>query len=520
MRAILLGCLVSLVIGPSAAARPPTTPEGTATEPDLRLTEPLDAVVHDLETFIPGYIAEKRVPGAAIALIRDGEVVWTSGFGVANTITAEPVTSDTLFEVASNTKVISSYLALRLVDQGVLDLDRPLDDYLSEPFLPQAGYRGAVTLRHVLSHSSGLGHTTLSRELLFPPGRGYSYSGLGFLYLKRVLDEVTGRSLDELGEELVFEPLGMRSSSYVNEARELTVRTANGHLRAAVPTAFFLLLYLVALFVAGLIGFMVLRVRTGRWRPGTRQVVGTLIAALALSLALTFVLLGVVGLWEFAWIIAFVGLGLAAAFGLLLAAGRSVLRMMFAGRRRWRIAMVAVWTLVVFVGLGLLVVGVRNLPVPRWPPVPADAAGSVRATAGDMATFLIELSDPVLLEEETAAQLRTPQIRLSDDLSWGLGPGIQHSRQGDALWQWGQHVDFQSLMILYPRHGLGVVVLTNSDLLDPDVAIPIAHRAIGGKMEPIRRASHLEFNYRQPLKTAGTTEQDAIIESFNGRLSG
>ena len=92
--------------------------------------------------------------------------------------------------------------------------------------------------------------------------------------------------------------------------------------------------------------------------------------------------------------------------------------------------------------------------------------------------------------------MQTPQVRLSSELSWGLGPGIQHSQQGDALWQWGQHIDFQSVMIIYPEYGFGVVVFTNSDLLNPDVAIEIAHRALGGKIEPIRRASHLEFNQK------------------------
>jgi CubicO group peptidase (beta-lactamase class C family) len=209
-----------------------------------------------------------------------------------------------------------------------------------------------------------------------------------------------------------------------------------------------------------------------------------------------FVLLGLIGLWEFVWIIALVGFGLTVAFSLLLAAGLTVVRRLFPDRRGWRVAGTAIWTVLVLVGLGILVLGVRNLPVPRWPPVRADAASSVRATAGDMARFLIELSDPRWLAEETAAELRTPQVGLNEDLSWGLGPGIQHSRQGDALWQWGQHIDFQSIMIIYPDHGFGVVVLTNSDLLNPDVAIRIAHRAIGGKIEPLRRASHLEFNYR------------------------
>jgi len=114
-----------------------------------------------------------------------------------------------------------------------------------------------------------------------------------------------------------------------------------------------------------------------------------------------------------------------------------------------------------------------------------------------MATFLIEISHPQYLSEEMAGQLRTPQVKLSRDMSWGLGIGILHSPEGDALWQWGQHIDFQSIIIIYPEHGFGAVVCTNNDLLNPDVAVAIAQRALGGRIEPLRQAIHLEYNYSQ-----------------------
>jgi hypothetical protein len=121
----------------------------------------------------------------------------------------------------------------------------------------------------------------------------------------------------------------------------------------------------------------------------------------------------------------------------------------------------------------------------------------MRATAGEMAIFLIELSDPQHLNSELATELQKPQVRLAGDLAWGLGPGIQSSQEGDALWQWGQHLDFQSIMIIYPEHDFGVVVCTNNDWYNPDVAIEIAHRALGGEIEFIRRATRPEFNYRE-----------------------
>ena len=121
---VAYGQTVTLAATPSWQERP------------LRLSEPIETVVADLKSYIPEYMREEDIPGVAIALIREGKVVWTEGFGVVNTITTKPVTSETLFEVASNSKVITAYIALRLVDQGRLSLDEPLNTYLTEPWLP------------------------------------------------------------------------------------------------------------------------------------------------------------------------------------------------------------------------------------------------------------------------------------------------------------------------------------------------------------------------------------------------
>jgi CubicO group peptidase (beta-lactamase class C family) len=467
----------------------------------LRSAEPVDAIVADLESFIPQYMREERVPGLAIALIYDGQVVWTEGFGVANTITRRPVTPDTAFGVASNSKVVTAYIALRLVDQGRLSLNEPLNAYLMDPWLPASEYRDAITLRHVLSHTSGLGHSTTSRESLFAPGRGYSYSAIGFQYLQAVIEEVTGQSLEDVAQEMVFQPLGMSSSSFVVGADHQS-HTANGHVHAVVPVLTFAILYVVSTVMVGLLGLPILRIRAGRWRPTRRMAISVLLVAFVVSLVPTFVLFRSAGLPEFAWLLVLAGLALAVAFTLAFFVGRVVIRRLWPRRRglqrrRPQIALTIIWSGLVAIGLVLGAGKISNLPVPRPSRVRADAAGTLRATASDMATFLIELSDPQHLSAETAAQLQTSQVKLSSDMSWGLGPGIQHSRQGDALWQWGQHLHFQSVMIIYPDHGFGVVVCTNNDLLNPDVAIEIAGRALGGKIEPIRRASHLQFNYRE-----------------------
>jgi len=487
----LVALVLLLACGGQTAASP--TQQGLS----LRSAEPLEAIVADLESFIPQYMREKGVPGLAIALIHDGRVAWIEGFGVANTITGRPVTPDMAFEVASNSKVVTAYIALRLVDQGRLSsLDEPLNAYLTEPWLPDSEHREAITLRHVLSHTSGLGHNTTSRESLFAPGRGYSYSAIGFLYLQAVIEEITGQSLEDVAQEMVFVPLGMSSSSFIVDA-EREAHTANGHVHAIAPVALFAGLYTVAVVIVGLLGLLVLRIRTGRWRPTRRMAIGVFAVAFVVSLVPAFILLGSAGLPEFAWLVTLVGLALAIAFALAFLAGHVVIRRLFSQRKRLQIASTIIWSGLIVIGLALGVSRITNLPVPQPSTVDASAAGTLRATASDMATFLIELSNPQHLGPETAAQLRTSQVKLTSDMSWGLGPGIQHSRQGDALWQWGQYLHFQSVMIIYPEHGFVVVVCTNNDLLNPDVAIEIAGRALGGKIEPIRRASHLQFNYHE-----------------------
>jgi len=438
---VAYGQTVTLAATPSWQERP------------LRLSEPVEAIVIDLEKYIPEYIHEKDIPGVAIALIRDGKVVWTEGFGIVNTIITKPTTSETLFEVASNSKVVTAYIALRLVDQGRLSLDEPLNTYLPEPWLPPSEYRNAVTLRQVLSHTSGLGaNITLNRDILFVPGSHYYYSGIGFMYLQKVIEQVTSRGLEDLAQEMVFAPLGMSSSSFVNQV-DFTTRTANGHLHAFLPALLFVVPYVVSLVLVGFLGLVILRILTGQWKPTRRMVIGACTVAFVLSLLPILILLRPFGFLEFVWLIAFCGLILTIVFALLFFAGRAIILWLSPKRPGMQIILTIVWIALIVVGLTTLVFRVTNLPVPKWP------------------------------------------MKLSRDLSWGLGPGIQHSQQGDALWQWGQHFDFQSAMIIYPEHGFGVIVLTNNDLLNSDVAIEIAHRALGGKIETIRRAIHLQFNY-------------------------
>jgi CubicO group peptidase (beta-lactamase class C family) len=127
----------------------------------------------------------------------------------------------------------------------------------------------------------------------------------------------------------------------------------------------------------------------------------------------------------------------------------------------------------------LWLAGLITGPLPKGPSPQPSAIGSMRTSAPDLAAFLIELAEPRHLSQEIGVQIRSPQVSAGRDMSWGLGPGIQHDTQGDALWQNGQTFGFRSVMVIYPEYGIGVVVLTNTDHGFP-IAFDVAQRALGG----------------------------------------
>jgi CubicO group peptidase (beta-lactamase class C family) len=157
------------------------------------------------------------IPGLAMAVLEDGEIAFSKGFGVRSVGDERPVDENTVFEAASLSKPVVAYIALEMVDEGLLDLDRPLVDYADIPELPDA--RGKrITARMVLSHTTGLQNERIGDErlaLAFDPGQGFRYSGEGFLLLQRVLESITGESLDSLSRRMVLDDLGMTRSGFV-----------------------------------------------------------------------------------------------------------------------------------------------------------------------------------------------------------------------------------------------------------------------------------------------------------------
>jgi CubicO group peptidase (beta-lactamase class C family) len=457
------------------------------------LYKPCDTIIRDLLDLLPGYMKDNHIPGCAISLIYDHSLAWSEGFGYQNTITRKAVERETVFEVASNSKIVTACVSLLLVDHGKLSLDTPLNSYLKEPWLPDSEYRDVITLRHVLSHSSGLGHNNMSRELLFPPGTGYHYSNLGFTYLQQVIEEITGRPLEQVASTLVFEPRGMSYTSFTNK-KSLRSKLANGHVQGSYLLGLSGGLFLVSLLLIWVPGILIFRFTRKHWLPERRMLIQGLLLTVILWLAITFIFFGIVGWLKYAWQIAVFGMAFLSLGMLLFLAGTAIFhRLPFLLNRRIKVLML-VWVVIIASGLVTVTKRIHNIPVPKWPAIRSMAPASLRTTAPDMASFLLGISEPGNDGLSVYKQMLDPQVSLHPEISWGLGTGIFHSPQGDALWQWGQNVDFQSLVIFWPEKGKGIVVLANSDWGRPDVAIEIAQGALGLNLESVIRASHLEFS--------------------------
>jgi CubicO group peptidase (beta-lactamase class C family) len=199
-----------------------------ATEPERDPSAALDERLQEI-------VRLSEISGLSIAVVRVGEPVWVRSYGVRHTEIGEPVQEDTLFEAASLSKPVFAYAVHRLAERNEIDLDKPLWVYLPYERLEHDERYKKITARMVLSHSGGLpnwGGTPL--EMISEPGERFNYSGEGFVYLQKVVTEITGSTLNEVVTREVFGPLGMSHSSYL-WSDEFSGRMATGHTGMGDP---------------------------------------------------------------------------------------------------------------------------------------------------------------------------------------------------------------------------------------------------------------------------------------------
>lgn len=216
-----------------------------------------------LQDEVDAFFEKRSTPGLQIALIRDGAPILVRGFGTAEAGKPRPVTSNSIFQVASISKPVAAAVVIRLVEQGKLDLDKPVNEILTGDWKVRAAPGQehdpqGVTLRRLLSHTAGLsvhGYPGLPPEAKLPlthqslngipfsndpvriirkPGASWKYSGGGYTVAQLIVEQVTGKPFAQAAHELVLKPLGMTSSSFAPDEK-LARMCVIGHSKEGKP---------------------------------------------------------------------------------------------------------------------------------------------------------------------------------------------------------------------------------------------------------------------------------------------
>ena len=187
-----------------------------------------------LDRKIKSLMKDANVQGLAISIFNNNEPVYKKTFGYKRIDLKEPIKTSTNFYGASLSKAVFAVLVMKLKEEGLLDMDKPLQDYLVKPifeYTPSKKWHDnyndlkndraykKITARMCLDHTSGFPNWRWDEEdqklrVKFTPGSRYSYSGEGLVYLQVVLEKMLGKSLEELMLEKIFSPAGMKMSSY------------------------------------------------------------------------------------------------------------------------------------------------------------------------------------------------------------------------------------------------------------------------------------------------------------------
>jgi CubicO group peptidase (beta-lactamase class C family) len=184
----------------------------------------------DIDKTVNQLMSVAEVTGLCLTVINDNKIAYTKTYGYKNKEKNELIDTATVFYGASLSKAVFAYIAMQLVQEGVLDLDKPIWSYLNKPLPLYESYNNLmdderwkqITVRHCLCHATGFpnwrwlnpkGNNKL--EIFFTPGDRYAYSGEGLVLLQLAIEEATGKKLEQLAQERVFKPLGMTRTSYV-----------------------------------------------------------------------------------------------------------------------------------------------------------------------------------------------------------------------------------------------------------------------------------------------------------------
>ena len=239
--------LISLPTPPPAKA--PTAPAPTSSPAPALTKQDFEAF---LDALIPSQLQTRNIAGAVVSVVKDGQVLLQKGYGYADFEAKKSVIADqTLFRPGSISKLFTATAVMQLVEQGKLDFDRDVTDYLDFP-IPKT-YPEPITLRRLLTHTAGFEETLknlfVAREgdmkplrtylvdqmpaRIFPPGKIPSYSNYGFTLAGYIVERISGEKFERYIENHILKPLKMNNSSFDQPPpSQIAPQMSKGYLNA------------------------------------------------------------------------------------------------------------------------------------------------------------------------------------------------------------------------------------------------------------------------------------------------
>jgi CubicO group peptidase (beta-lactamase class C family) len=201
-----------------------------------------DAIATKVDEFIRAEMQKQKIPGVSLAVVKDGQIVYVKGYGFANVEHHVPVKPETVFQSGSIGKQFTAAAVMMLVEEGKINLEDKISKYFADA--PETWKN--ITVRHLLTHTSGMGDyprdfdlradynedelykKIKAAPLTFQTGEKWAYSNLGYVTLGILINKVSGKFYGDFLQERVFKPLGMTTARVINEA-DIIPNRASGY---------------------------------------------------------------------------------------------------------------------------------------------------------------------------------------------------------------------------------------------------------------------------------------------------
>jgi len=380
-----------------------------------------------------GFAAHDR-EGYSIVYYESGKAVFQN-YG-------DEINEKSVFELASNGKTVSAYIALKMVDEGELNLDDQIAPFLDADLITEDKRIYDITLKQLLCHTAGFSPSYelgIDKKIYTDPGEKFCYSGVGYIYLQNIIENVSGMTIEEAADYYVFAPLGMNNSTFTY------AKTVTPYMNLSSAVLYMFAVFAAVFMILLSIGLAVGKITTCRIFSGK------------LIFTVCFVAAGIINMLFLLFI--FVS-KMAAGFGIFFAWMGLLLLLTRKSKKLFYAVIPVVTAFIMILGFTIPVsIPVTNDVVAKEP----NCAYTFKSTSEDMSAFCQELMRQYHSSDGMIKDMFSTAVTIDTLNEWGLGIAIEAEGQGETYWHSGINPGFQSLFVLYPSQDKYVIVLTNSD---------------------------------------------------------